>query len=414
MRKKPPLSPYSFAKEVRDKVAALLLFFWVCTLPLFAAACTAVVPPVSVLTGTQLHSPAFVKWHGRAEYKAADGGAVFFYHTASGFEVSFVGTKLEAALTTDNTDDPAEFAKIAVAVDGEALPLEGRVFTLRQAVEKVTFAEGLPRGAHTLRALKRSEPEDSANAVISIRTDGHFTAPPAAAAVKVACVGGSGISGHGSIGAAGQARTTDNSSSLHGFGYLTARMLGADVQFVSASGWGLKYGYNQTAATRGTANLSAAFDTVGIGRDRQIIAARVDHAQFIPDIVIVNAGGNDYNSYINGLSGAAQSAAITAFQQEVAAFCTRLIALNPNVLILWTYTANARNGAAALAAINALPPALNARILPTTIAQVGDYGDPVGANNHASLQTHIRISAALAAAIESATPFRRVRENITA
>lgn len=352
---------------------------------------------------------AYVKREGRAQFKDGDK-KLHFYYTATGFTVTFTGTSLKAVMGTTNTSKPKQYVQLYAAADGEVLP-NGRIFELKEAEAEFALYEGA-QGTHTVTVLKSSEPMDGTNWLTSLTTDGWFEYAPAAADMRILCIGGSGISGHGSIGKAGAARTSQNSSSLHAFGYLTARRFGADCQIVSNSGWGVKFGYNQNAAALGKSNLRLALDSVGIDPAQKVVQSPYDLTEFVPDVVIVNAGGNDYSAHINGLSGEAKTAAVKEFQTAVQDLCGYLVEKYPSTVILWTHTEGALNGKSAAVAIASLPGSVRSRIAITVIPQVGEDGAPEGADGHASVQTHIRTADILTAKIEAVTTFRSVRGNI--
>jgi hypothetical protein len=346
------------------------------------------------LTGNALTS-AYIKWQGRTEY--ADGG-VRFYYTAAGFEVRFVGTQLKAELYSSKGYGVDEATGFGVSVDGAEFAQTAEL-SLTEERAWYVLAEGLENKEHTARVLKRSEPQDSANAVFGVTTDGYFRKTSTAAKLKLLFIGGSGISGHGSVGEPYTARTAANSSSLHAFGYLTAQTLNADFQFVANSGWGVRYGFNPTN-NAGTVNLYTALTAVGIDTDENVINREYALSDFAADAVVVNAGGNDFSDYINGLSGTAKDNATLAFRAAVKEMITTLHAAYPNAYIVWTYTSGSVNGAQAAGAIGELPAEVRQYVLPTVIAQVGDFGEPQGANGHAGVLTHKRIAAAVVAALQ--------------
>lgn len=259
---------------------------------------------INYLTDEQLipsEDGSFVKWEGRYEYKERDGenpGMVYLYHTATGFTVDFTGTELSVDFFADVANDGAASRKpyYQVAVDGEVLPAAdpARVFCLEDGRQTVTLVSGLDEGRHTVRCLKTSEPYDATTAVYSMETDGAFLPRDAeedGSNLRFMFVCASGGSGHGAL-AYGlknthPARTTANSSSLHSFNYLTARMFGADVQYVATSGWGVLY----------PRSISAVMDYMGITVSNSVEGAKQtalwDYDSWVPDVILFNIGGND-------------------------------------------------------------------------------------------------------------------------
>lgn len=119
------------------------------------------------------------------------------------------------------------------------------------------------------------------------------------------------------------ARTTANSSSLHSFNYLTARMFGADVQYVATSGWGVLY----------PRSISAVMDYTGITVSNSVEGAKQtalwDYDSWVPDVILFNIGGNDTVS-----SGFEQE----PYQQEAVKMVENLHAHYPDAKMIWTHT----------------------------------------------------------------------------
>ncbi len=351
-------------------------------------------PKVSSLSKEDLASD-YVSWYGR--HQLIDDNE-HFYYTATGFKISFTGRIVDITLSLSDKNNDIYFS---LAKDDEAL-LDGEVLILsdEQQTFRITFDT---YDDHLIQLVKRSEPEDGVTALVSLETNGKFnklieddTLP------HFLLIGASGISGHGALGSSGQGRTTENSSSLHSFGYLTAVQFGGTYEFVSNSGWGLAFGYNDTT---GVNNIAKAYDYIGIDAHQDIIDVAYDH-NVVPDIIIVNIGGNDYTAVINKLSGFAKEDKITEFKNMVAEFILKLREDAPNAHIFWTMTSGSLNGTAAASVFSLLDPADQAYVHMVVIKGVGDDGDPVGANNHCSYITHQKSADILAAAIEEFTGFR--------
>ncbi len=339
--------------------------------------------PVRTLVAETLQDAGLIRWIGRTAYDETLA-RMFFYHTGTGFTVTFTGTELAVRLIATNATIASRRPYFTVSLDGQVAP-EGTSFTVTAADSVVMLAEGLPYGTHTLTLLKRSEAIDSITAIASVETDGEFLPPPAAPTFKILILGGSGASGYGNLGSPGVFRTTANSDSLQSFGYLAARDLGADFQFVAASGWGLKWGFNPTNRN-GTVNIRAAFETVGIDDDEELVPIIYDVASYVPDVVIVNLGGNDFDSYVLNQTGSALTAAKAAFRAAVVDLVTRLHGLYPDAWIVWTHTGS-QNGAEAETALSDLDPKHDFTVI-LVIPKVGEYDLPVGSNNHYGIASH--------------------------
>lgn len=342
----------------------------------------------SVLSGNKLNDEDFVHWIGRTQY---DGERVYCYYTATGFTVNFTGTELKVTFNATNVQSDKNRPYFIASTDGEVAP-EGKSFALTGKTQTVTVAENLTYGEHTVTVLKRSEPENSLTSVSKIETDGKFDKPAAHTGLKFQILGGSGISGHGCLGQAGEEWTTQNSSSLNGFGYLAARAFGAETQFVSNSGMGLLWGY------RGVENLKTAYEATGLiaeynadGSTKAVKATgKWNHASWVPDVVIVNIGGNDWNSHINLLTDTARTQAETQFKDAVKELLTRIHTLYPEAKVVWTCNSTrSGNGALASEAVEKLD--FKDKIALTEISNA-----KYGADNHASAATQAENAKAVA------------------
>lgn len=344
-------------------------------------------PKVSSLDKEELTSD-YVSWYGRHQ---TVGDYEYFYHTATGFMVNFTGRIVDITLSLSDKNNDIYFS---LAKDDQAL-LDGEVLVLseEQQTFQITFDT---YGDHKIQLVKRSEPEDGVTSLVSLVTNGEFNKiTKDSTAPHFLLIGASGISGHGALGSEGQRRTTENSSSLHSFGYLTAVQFGGTYEFVSNSGWGLAFGYNDTS---GETNINKAYDYIGIDANQDLIDVEYDHS-VVPDIIIVNIGGNDYTSVINKLSGFAKEDKINEFKDAVAEFILKLREDAPEAHIFWTMTTGSLNGAAAASVFALLDPADQAFVHMVIIKNVGEDGDPEGADNHCSYFTHQRSADLIATAI---------------
>lgn len=343
-----------------------------------------------------LRKEEMIRFIGRTQY---ENERRYMYYTATGFDLLFEGSSVRCGFYAENTENASRQPYFSVMLDDEIAP-EGTVFHLTEKNQTVTLAENLTYGIHRIRVLKRSEPYDGITALTFAETDGTFLEKEEDRKMKIQIVGGSGISGHGALGSEGQGRTTANSSSLHAFGYLTARMFDADFQFVSNSGFGLKWGFQP-------ANARQAYDDVGIDGSGRLIGKEWNHDCWIPDLVIVNIGGNDFTAHVNNASDSVE--AKKEFKEAVEEFLTHVHTLYPKVKIIWTHTGS-QNGTLAEAVISDY--LYRKQVKTVVIPKVGSDGDPEGANGHNSVVTHIRTAEILAEEIESFTGDTRVRENI--
>lgn len=350
-------------------------------------------PDVNLLEDSDLTSD-YVMWYGRHQTL---GEQVYFYYTATGFRLSFYGSALNITLALEDKNEDIYFS---LAEDDELL-VDAPAYVLSDSQQ--TFSLRFDTYAnHTIELVKRSEPQDGVTSLVSLETNGHFLVPEPnpPGTPHFLLIGASGISGNGAIGLPGQPRTTANSSSIHSFGYLTAALFGGTYEFVSNSGWGLAFGFNDRT---GEENIQRAYESIGIDASEHVIDAPYDHS-VIPDIIIVNIGGNDYSAVINRLTGFEKEEKIAEFKQAVADFILKLRSDAPNAHIFWTMTDGSLNGTAASNVINLLPETDKQFVHVVVINGVGENG-PVGANNHSSYETHENTAQILMQAIEEYTSY---------
>lgn len=361
------------------------------------AGCNGVQAECKEISGSGLQDSPYVNWVGRCEYAATDG-CMYTYYAATGYTVSFTGTCLSASYRATRTASEVNRPCFAVSIDGESIR-SGKTFFLTEEEQTVVVAENLPYGQHTVTVLKRSEPENALTAVTALSTDGAFVETEESPTLKFQILGGSGITGHGCLGKPGEGWTTANSSPFESFGYLAAEHFGAQTQFVSASGMGLVWSY------RNVAPLTEAYDAVGLiaqyddsGSTRAVSATYTgwNHNAWKPDAIIVNIGGNDWNSYVSELSGAQRRAAEEEFQDAVTKFLNKLLTLYPQTIVVWTASnlSGGSGGAAAEAIQNTFQ---SDRVLLVEIESAKN-----GADNHADSATHQANAQRIIAALEQA------------
>jgi hypothetical protein len=331
---------------------------------------------VSLLEYEDLHS-TYVEWYGRHHYQ---NESEYFYHTATGMKIRFYGRVFQIEL---GLEQKVQDIYYSIGKDGEEL-LDAEVYV--QTTNQTTFTiEFDTYDFHTIEIVKRSEPQDGITSVTKISTNGYFIESEIdEIKPHFLIIGASGISGHGALGTQGQPRTTANSSSLHAFGYLTAAHFEGTYEFIANSGWGLAFGYNDPS---GEENIAKAYDVVGIDSAEHLVSTPYT-SSLVPDYIIINIGGNDYSAVINKLTSFDKTEKIIEFKEAVANFILTLREDAPEAHIFWTMTEGSLNGTAASQVIAQLPVSDQAYVHIVVIKQVGEDGDPIGANNHASYITH--------------------------
>ena len=109
---------------------------------------------VSEIAGEELKHTDRIKWLGRHYYENLAEG-MFFSQSASGFEVRFFGTQIEAEVTRINAVYKGNY--LAVSIDGEYNPESFKTVELSSTTQTVVLAEGLTEGNHVVRVYKKDE-----------------------------------------------------------------------------------------------------------------------------------------------------------------------------------------------------------------------------------------------------------------
>ena len=335
------------------------------------------------------------------------------YNTATGFTVDFYGTELKATFFHQNSKNTGGNIFYHVAVDDEVLPTTNKERVICLPNDKmmvtVTLVKNLPLGKHKLTCLKMSEPRDALTGIVDISTDGGLYKRDLEQDnknLKFMFICASGGSGYGSLVCVPKntvSRSTANSSSLHSFNYLTARQFGADVQYVAQAGWGVHYPTNKS--------ILQVFDHVGIlgysptsGYKNSVDGAKTtgkwDHSQWVPDVIILNIGGNDTKQ---------DAFRQDPYQESVVELVSMLHELYPNAKMLWTHT-NSKAGTLAMQALQKAGIVAKGYIKAAVIPKVADDGT-YGASDHHSFKSHITASDALVKYLES-YGFAPIRQNV--
>lgn len=247
----------------------------------------------------------YVKWMGRTLYSEEDKTNTLFY-SASGFEVKVqkdeepltVKTKLHATNTTNSSKRPY----IVLVKDND---FENTI-TL-SLIEKESEITLVGDGGftidddeiHIISLYKRSESIDSHVSVENITTNGKFISGVSYKEHKIEVIAASSSTGYGNLGNSTSQKDTSNSDALHAFAFLTAQKLNAEINIVSASGWGIS-GSRWTSPN--TVNMYDKYKYVDVASDKIW-----DVSNYTPDVIVTNFGTNDL-SYINAASNANEKA----------------------------------------------------------------------------------------------------------
>lgn len=244
------------------------------------------------VSGKNLLSGGFVKWQGR-QYYNAENQAVYFNMSASGFEVEFEGTYLNAILLGDWSNEVVgqgdQNPYINVFVDGETHPTKAeKIEIYMKEPTEYTLAKNLGGGKHSVKVFKCTETSSNKLALQSLVTDGKILDAPARGKLNIEFYGDSVTCGYG-ISATNQTSfSTDTEEALQTYAYLCARMLSADFTYMAASGYGMAHGLGANSS------IAKWFGYADVNTDE-----KWDNAKNKVDIVVINLGAND-NQYIIG------------------------------------------------------------------------------------------------------------------
>jgi hypothetical protein len=374
---------------------------------------------VSILSEDLLNDDTKIRYIGRTYYNERDLTRYFFF-TASGFEVTFYGTELKAFLKASYSSNLSRQAYIVVLVDGEENPTKGTTFVLNQFIEEYTLVSGLDEGFHTVKVLKRSEASDSNTSLMRLSTDGFFSTPPQAKNFNIQYIAASSSTGYGNLGSPSVSKSTANSNGLLAFAYLTSYLLDAETSIFSASGWGVSRGYNTNGDINETQNIPTAYQYYAINDTNNVFtdAGKWDHNEFVPDVVVVNLGTNDFNaSNYHSLNTQQKAELVSRFVTDYAAFLVLLHNQHPNAIIIVAYglmNESLTLGEFTLQSIELANQTIGENVfIPFLMEAAGTPPNPFGSNSHPNVGTSINVAIQLAQLIHSLTGRQIYKEMIT-
>jgi hypothetical protein len=312
-----------------------------------------------------------------------------FYHTGSGFEVSFEGTRCQATFLASPHDIESRVAYLVVWVDH----IESFTLRLEQAKQEVILAEGLPYGKHVVKVAKRSEAADTWTALQALLTDGYFRVPPKAKQRAMTIVGASNSCGYGNVGAIGIPKSTTNSNGLFGFGYRAAEILDWDVTIVGASGWGLTRGYNTGGVAKNDATLPYSYRYPGILPDGSV-ETRFGLWEFPlphPDVILFNLGSNDFNaSNYDSLHLDAKQTFVAEFKSAYGCFLAFVQEQHPEAQLIITYglTGETNRLGSMYEDIANTARSNGIQVSTLELEAAGSNGNPFGSDYHPNKTTH--------------------------
>lgn len=372
---------------------------------------------INEIEGIDLNNLEYVRWFGRTLYNDTEN-LKYFYFTASGFEAAFYGTELKVILKASNYELNKQ-AYLVVFLDGEEDPTKAETLVLDEEEKEYTLASGLELGLHSVKLLKRSEASDSVVALKKVSTDGHFTEVSEPKNFKIQFIGDSTSVGYGNLGSLAELKTTANSDGLRAYAYLTGYLLDAKISIFSASGWGVSRGYNTGGSISETENIPNAFDYYAIDNTNKVFteAGKWDHDNFVPDVIVVNIGVNDFNSAGYDVMNSLDRVDLEyQYYLDYTAFLVKLNNLYPDALIIAAFRfINVQSGLVdtTLEIINEANRLIGeTKVHAFEVEAAGTLGNDYGCDYHSNIGTNKNIAQSLAEFINSLTGKEIIRTMI--
>ncbi|HHU23875.1 MAG: hypothetical protein PHG08_02285 [Bacilli bacterium] len=340
---------------------------------------------VTEIAGDTMINGTYVKWMGRTLYNEQKEENLIF-HSASGFEVFFKGTSVTAEISATKTDSVGHRPYIVVVVDDNYE--EPLTICLTEPINNLILAENLADTEHKLSVYKRTESIDSHIGLKRLETNGKFIPRVEYKERKIEVIAASSSTGYGNL--SNEPKSTANSDALKAFAFISAQALNAEINIFSASGWGLKF---SRWTSPNTLSVAQAYRKVDFFSN-----VDWDHSTFVPDVVVVNLGTNDW-SYINIASTEVEkSALMDEFMNSYVEFVQYLRTLYPNAYILILY--GLMNETSIYQATEEIFDNLKTDVK-IDILKVN--GDGKGSNSHPSAVSHAAIADAVTEKIRQMT-----------
>lgn len=346
----------------------------------------------SLLDGT-------VNWFGRHYYDEEREG-VFFSMSASGFEVYFYGTELIAEVSHKDASFTDNY--LAVAVDDVVDPDAFETAVVTRESETLTLVKGLQEGSHVVRVYKKDESVCGKIYLHSLQTDGRFEEQPAEDRLKIEVFGDSITCGYGldALGTPGETFSSSNENVCDTYAFLLARMLGAELSVLSASGWGMKQGLDPDT------ELPKWFEKVDIRSD-----IAWDVAKKPADIAIICLGANDNTSILLGPASEREQR-IAEYKDAYSAFVGKLLSVYPDVTIICCYGFYSETALyGSIREVVADYQAKGNKVYGVQVAS-GSSFYPTALDGHPNQKAHQAAATALVSFLEDKNIAHRVRENV--
>jgi len=336
----------------------------------------------------------YIKWMGRTLYDEESKSNTLFY-SASGFEVMVKKDeeplKLEALIHATNTSNQSKQPYLVIVKDHDfentiTVCIKQKDLTLSLIGDGGFIIDD--DLVHTISVYKRSESIDSHVSIEKLNTNGKFLNNLTVKKRKIEVIAASSSTGYGNLGNPQSNKSTSNSDALHAFAFLSAQALDAEVNIVSASGWGI---YASRWTSPNTINMYERYKYVDVFND-----TLWDVSKYTPDVIVTNFGTNDL-SYIN-LATTEKEKALRRenFIQNYVLFLEYLNKTYKNAKIVILYGLMQESGIYA----DTIEIYNRAKATISDLEILKVEGDALGCASHPSVASHEKIASLLAKKIQ--------------
>jgi lysophospholipase L1-like esterase len=289
-----------------------------------------------------------------------------------------------------------------VIVDGQLT----RQIAPEGGVGEYELASGLTPGEHTVSIVKRTQAMLGKALFRGFKVGGQLMAPPERPALKIEFIGDSITAGEGADAVNGSPDCKRNAFGMvtdagwgqpfhdanASYGVVTARALGAEYHLTAVSGIGLVRNYS----TADTQTMPVVYDRIFV---EEPASPLFDHARFVPDIVVIALGTNDFS----GGNAPRPNLEVGTYTNAYAQFISRVRNNFPNAEI-FALTSQLLAGAPANDLRSAVAGAVqranasgDTKVHSFVTAQVGGQG----CTGHPNAAQHAQLAAALTTEIRA-------------
>lgn len=257
------------------------------------------------INDTKSYESTYFKMHGRY-YFDNNIQVCFFNYSSSGFEITFIGTSLEACLYTTRADNNDNRPYIAVCIDNDYDPEKATTIQLTSQTnsnserrsgnyfvhEHIVLAHDLENTKHTVRVYKRSECLISKVGVKSVSTDGEILPVEGKELdLKMEFFGDSVTCGYAVESPDYFERFSSRTeNSLKTYANYCANELNSDVSHISCGGYPMYK--SKYAAGCNPDNIPDMFSLADV-EYQTTIRHEWNNQLYIPDVVVIALGAND-------------------------------------------------------------------------------------------------------------------------